>query len=350
MKVVYRVWLMAFLGTVCGPGLASRGAEPVAMRVETLTVPPSTQPLLHVSVTNLQDQACTGSLAVKAPEGWRLTPASRPFTLAAGETRRVPFTIEQGRNVESNVYAFELSATGPDGTVVGRQETFVASAPYHPVTVDGRGDEWVDAIPVTFLTQGKKTTVSSYWNRRKLALLISVEERQLVRYSPADPAAACDAIQFALAPLEPRSGAKPAEQAERFEFLVAATGEAAQCFGLARLQTPLAELQTERKLDGLLLAEAEVAVRHADGVTYYECTLPVKSLQDEVRPSEGAEFYFALIVHDPDGTGTRVLGAPPGPAAVRGDSATWARWSGGRGADGALPLTKIRWGFCTSKY
>ena len=78
-----------------------QAAEALALQIETLTVPPSTQPLLFVAVQNRQDQAYSGSIAVKGPEGWRLAPASRPVTLAPAETKRVPFTIEQGTQCRS---------------------------------------------------------------------------------------------------------------------------------------------------------------------------------------------------------------------------------------------------------
>ena len=38
--------------------------------------------------------------------------------------------------------------------------------------IDGATEDWGDAIPVTWTTDGKKTVVSTYWNRRRFALLV----------------------------------------------------------------------------------------------------------------------------------------------------------------------------------
>lgn len=324
--------------------LPVRAADAVTLHVDTLTVPPSTQPLLFVVVRNTSDQPYDGTVTVTGPDGWRLAPAGRPVTLAAGETKRVPFTIEQGRNVDANTYPLEVTARGAGGTVVQRQETFVASAPYFQPTIDGQPDEWKDAIPVRFLTAGKQTVVSTAWSRRRWALLIAVQEDRLVRYAGPGATTPCDAVQLALAPLEPAPGAAAPNRAGRFEFLLVATGDSAQCFQLATPDTELAAVPPQA-LASRACADAEVAVGRRGDVTYYECVVPWRAMRDAFRPSEGAEFCFAVVVHDPDGVGRRALTAPAATAAP-----PWSRWPGDAPHDPALPLRWIRWGLCTSKY
>lgn len=342
----------------CVVGLLSAGltvpivqaAECIAVHVETLTVPPSTQPLLFVTVQNRQDKAYHGSIAVKGPEGWRLAPANRPITLAPAESKRVPFTIEQGRNVEANTYAFEVTATGEGGPVLQRQEPFVASAPYHPVTIDGNAEEWGDAIPVAFTTKGQKTVISTYWNRRKFAILVAVQEQQFVPYPGPAGAGPFDAVQFALAPLAASGDTPHPQQAGRFEFLLVAAGDAARCFALATTDTPLSDMERPRALEALALPDAEVAVRRLADVTYWECALPFRLLRDEIRPSEGAEFFLSVLIHDPDGTGLRDLAQAAGLGPSERGRPTWSRWPGAKWGD-APPLSHpIRWGLCTSKY
>jgi NPCBM-associated, NEW3 domain of alpha-galactosidase len=348
--VTYRMTCVVGLLSAWLTAAALQAAESIALHVETLTVPPSTQPLLFVAVQNLQDKAYNGSIAVKGPEGWRLAPASRPIALAPAETKRVPFTIEQGRNVEANTYAFEVTATGEGGPVMRRQETFVASAPYHPVTIDGKTEEWSDAIPVTFTTKGQKTVISTYWNRRKFAILVAVQEKQLVPYPGPGGAGPFDAVQFALAPLEASGDTPHPQQAGRFEFLLVAAGDAARCFGLAATDTPWSDIERPRTLEPLALPDAEVAVRRVGDVTYYECALPFRLLRDEIRPSEGAEFFLSVLIHDPDGTGLRDLAQAAGLGPSARDRQAWSRWPGAKWGD-APPLNHpIRWGLCTSKY
>jgi hypothetical protein len=77
-------------------------SDPVALRMESFTVPPSSRPLAFVVVKNLQAVPYEGSLAVKPPEGWRLAPSDRQLALKVGGTQRVPFTVARGLSVRSN--------------------------------------------------------------------------------------------------------------------------------------------------------------------------------------------------------------------------------------------------------
>lgn len=325
-------------------------AEPVALRMETLIVPPSTQPLVFVLVKNLQETAYKGEVSLKVPGTWRLAPSSRPVELQPGETKRIPFAIEKGRNVEANRYACEMVATSGSSSVVHRQEIFAASAPYFKPTVDAATDDWGDAIPITFTKAGKKTVVATYWNRRRFSMLVTVQEDKLVSYSPGttDP---FDAIQIAILPIEPFEEL-PAGVAGRFEFLLAATGDAGtgRCFQLAAMDTKLDETKKTRGLEPLAHEDADIAVRRAGDVTYYECSLPFRPMRDDIRPSEGREFFMSVLVHDPDGTGIRDLGEAAVLWPTDEDANAWSRWQGACWGDKPVLGNKIRSGFCTSKY
>jgi hypothetical protein len=286
-------------------------SEPLEIRVEPLTVPPATQPLVSVVVRNRMDRPCQGRLAI---------------------SNRYPFTIVADIGTQQ---------------IRWEQTVFVASAPYARVTVDGRPDEWKDAIPVSFEQGGKSTTISTFWSRRRFYALVAVQEQQQVPYAGAD-GPACDAVQLAISPLEPSDAA--AGTAGRFEFLLASAEGAARCFQLAAWDTPREFADRSRALEPLIYDEAEVAIHRDGDVTYYECSLPFNLLREAIEPAEGREFFLSVLVHDPDGTGLRDLGQAAGLWAQTDDAPAWSRWRGMARRDAPPSSNPVRWGLCTSKY
>jgi hypothetical protein len=331
-----------------GWALAAESAEPLQLRIDTLTVPPATGPLVFVVARNSGSAPYEGEVSLCGPEGWQLTPSQRPVQLAAGETQRIAFNVAEGRNAADNRYAFEITARCGDRRVIHRQEIFVASAPYFSPTIDGQTDDWEDAIPIVFRTGDRETTVSTYWSRRRFALLVAVQEDQLLPFRSGEDEA-FDAVQFAISPLESDDGDGTA--AGRFEYLLAALPDGtARCYLLADPATPLEECRQPRVPEPLGDDEALVAVRREGGITYYECSLPFRPMNEALRPSEGREFYFSVLVHDPDGTGLRDLGQAAGLWADAGDDDAWSRWPGARWPEDGPRSNRIRWGFCSSKY
>jgi hypothetical protein len=326
------------------------GAEPVAIRIESFTVAPSSQPLAYVVVKNLQEVPYEGSIVLAGPQGWRIAPASRRITLARGESERVPFDVQKGVTVEANRYAMEVRADGGGTTVVHRQQVACTSAPYFKPTIDGDPADWADAIPVTFETAGRKTVVSTFWSSRRLSLLVAVEEERLVGLSAEGTPS--DAVQLAVSPKGAVTAASPAGQASRFEFLVVAAGDsgAGKCFQLAAPGTPLAETQEPRALGPLACDDAEVAVSRAGSMTFYEIALPFRPMRDHIRPSEGREFCLSVLVHDPDGTGVRDWGRAAGLWPWQRTPLAWSRWPGAQWGDRTAFDNKTPWGMCSSKY
>ncbi|NQU24421.1 MAG: hypothetical protein HQ567_24325 [Candidatus Nealsonbacteria bacterium] len=341
------------LGSTCS-ALPPVALSPVALRAENFTVPPSTQPLAFVVVKNLSNGPYRGSVTMKGPEGWRIAPPARQVELAPGETGRVPFTIEKGRNVEANSYPVEVSATAAGTTVTRRQDIACASAPYFKPTIDGNPSEWKDAIPISFTTADKKTTISTYWNRRQFSILVAVEEDKLVHYLQSQTESALfDAVQVAVSPLDPVADTTDtvAQRAGRFEFLLVSAGDVGgRCFQLATPATTLAETANVRTLRSLVYEKAQVAVSRKEGVTYYECGIPFSLMRDAIRPSEGREFFMSVLVHDPDGTGVRDLGQAAGLWPTQRSASAWSRWMGAKWGKTPPYDNKLRWGLCTSKY
>ena len=336
---------------VVGPALlgsdSATTAEPIEIRVEPLTVPPATQPLLAVAVRNRLERPCQGRLTISAPDDWRIAPDTQTMELAAGAEKRFAFNIEKARNVEANRYPFAVVADLGDQQLRWQQTVFVASAPYARVTVDGRPDEWQEAIPVSFEHGGRQTTFSTFWSRKHFCVLVAVQED---RHTPYGGAAGppCDAIQLAISPLEPAEAS--AERAGRFEFLLASAAGVARGFQLAAWDMPRTVAAQERALEPLQCDDVEIAIQRDGDVTYYECSLPFRLIREAIEPAEGREFYLSVLVHDPDGTGLRDLGRAAGLWPGADDAHAWSRWRGM--AQGAvLPSdNRVRWGLCTSKY
>ncbi len=325
--------------------------EPVALRVGSFAVAPAHTPHAVVTIKNLRQVPYEGTLRVKGPEGWAIAPPEQRVSLTAGETKQVKFTVQRGTILKSNSYPLEVAVVGAGTSVVRRQNVATASAPFFKPTIDGRVDDWKDAIPVTFTTGGKKTTISTYWNRKQFCAMVAVEEDKLVT-SPAGPDQGIDAVQIALAPAETKTGSSPDEAAGRYEFLLLAgakPGEKAGCLLLADPDAKLAVTQKARALADLQPVQAELAVSRNAGTTYYECAIPFK-LIPLLKPGEGREFCLSVLVHDPDGTGVRDWGEAAGLWPWERSPWAWSKWQGAKWGPEPPFDNRTPWGQCSSKY
>jgi len=229
----------------------------------------------------------------------------------------------------------------------------VASAPYFKPKIDGLFDDWKDAIPLSWVVQGKKTSVRTYWNRRQFAFLVAVEEDELQRFDGTADSAKPDAVQVALSPAEIVTPASPDATVTRYEFVLLA-GEAdgtGRCLQLAAPGTRVSEIQELRDVGALPPCDdARLFVRRDAGVTYYECALPITAMREHISPGEGREFCLALLVHDPDGTGLRDWGQAAGLWPWERSRAAWGNWGPAEwGPDPPFDSTTA-WGMCSSKY
>ena len=337
--------LAVVLATLAG----ASADEPVALQVGSFIVAPPHSPPVFVTVKNLRQQPYQGTVTIKVPQGWSFKPPQIEVSLAPGETKRVAFTITKGTLDEANRYPIEATATGSGTAVTRRQEVACTSAPYFKPTIDGDPADWKDAIPVTFTTGGKKTTISTFWNRRQLAMLVAIEEDKLVAPREDGP---FDAVQVAVSPQGSTTGSAPDGQATRYEFLLVAGSGAGQgkCYLLAQPGTRLAECGKERALGPLAYDGADVAVSRAGGVTYYECSIPFKLMRSEIRPSEGRELCLSVLVHDPDGTGIRDWGEAAGLWPSQRNRLAWSLWKGAHWGKRPPFDNKTPWGLCSSKY
>ena len=136
-----------------------------------------------------------------------------------------------------------------------------------------------------------------------------------------------------------------------YEFLFVSSGEGTdgKCFQLAEPGMKLSEGQTERALADLEFGKAKIAVSRKDGVTYYECGIPFRSLS-KIKASEGREFFLSVLVHDPDGTGVRDWGQAAGLWPSQRNWLAWSRFPGDQFGDQPPFDNKTQWGMCSSKY
>ena len=336
--------LATFAAAVAGGDEAT-----VALRVENFVVPPATGPVMHVVVQNRGPGVWRGEVEVQPPEGWRINPPARTISLWSQETKHLAFVIEKGVNLDTNSYPIRVVARSGDQRVVRQRDVVCLSAPYFRPKIDGRASEWNDAIPVAFTCKGKRTVVRTYWNRDAFAVLIEVEEDALVGYRKRPD---FDAVQLAVSPREAVTSTKASGRAERYEFLLVASASmwsGDKCFQLAKPGLRLPVTQEPRALAPLRAKDVKVAVRRRGGVTCYECAIPFARMP-EIRPAEGREFCFSVLVHDPDGTGVRDWGEVAGLWPWQRSRLAWSLWQGAVWGTAAPFDNKIECGFCSSKH
>ncbi len=332
-----------FFGVVC------RAGEPPLVWVEAFTIPPAHSPIFHVAVKNQGEEPLVGSMSVALPGEWTAVPDAVDVAIPAGESTRVTFRSEQGLEIASNRYPVEVTIARREETITHRQEVFWAGTPFFSPEIDGHVDDWKDAIPITFATSGKATTVSTYWNRRRFSMMVAVEQDAVRPPAASKP---FDAVQFSLAPDGATTGVSPDAEAARFEFLLVATGGAGQgtVYQLAEPGMQLARAAEPRPLAGLELEGAELVVRHEAGVTYYECSLPIGPMRAALRPSEGRAYQFSVLVHDPGGTGLRDLGQAAGLWPCRRNPLAWSRFQGDSFGEVRPYDSKTPWRFISSRH
>lgn len=335
---------LTWIGSVLLAGITAAYAnEPVALRITNMSVAPAHMPAVKVWIKNRDEVSYTGSLQLELPDGWSHTPASQDVALEAGATTSVSFTIHDGKTREDNRYTLVAVAKGAGQEVRRSQEIVCASAPYFKPEIDGKVDDWKDAIPVAFVTQGKQNTISTFWNRRQFSILVAVEEDELT------PAA--DAVQIAVSPQDTETSTSADDEATRYEFLLTAggAGQGSQCFQLAEPGTKLGELQRHRKLADLEIKDPNLVVWRDGNMTYYEWGISFRDLSG-IRPSEGREFFLSVLVHDPDGTGLRDWGEAAGLWPCQRNRLAWSAWPGAKWPNKPPMDNKLEWGMCSSKY
>ncbi|HJN15405.1 MAG TPA: hypothetical protein QGH10_07945 [Armatimonadota bacterium] len=282
---------------------------PLLVRARNFLVPPSTGPVTHVVVKNTTDAPYASTLSVQFADGWEVTPSQHEIALQPGETKMLPFTIKGATDLAANAYP--IAITIDDAPPIAQTVT-CASAPYFQPKIDGKLNEWDDAIPMAL----SGATLRTYWNKREFCLAVEVEETELTDD---------DAVQFALA---------AAASDHRYEFLVTGQGKGATCSLLSGPAPQPAE-------------GAQVAVKHQAGVTRHEIAIPF-ALMGDIRPTPGREICFSLLIHDPDGTGLRDLGDIMNLWPEHRSADAWADWASAVWPETPPWTSRIEFGLCSS--
>lgn len=340
-----RIAILAVVGFGLAGSLHAASDSPVAVRAEMLTVTPATGPVMHVLLKNVSQADFSGKLSVRFPTGWKTNQTSHPVRAAVGQTLRLPFAIEKGNNSPDNSYPLTIDVASDQGRSWTFRQTIVcASAPYLPIIIDGQTDDWKDSIPVTFVTEGKKTVLRTGYTRRNFFLWVSVEEESRPPQA-AGQSSSLDAVQVAIAPRDDVSARREGEKLGHFEFLLTGAGaDVGKCYVLGRPEdvrsaTPVA-------LDDRELANARLAVFRRDGWTHYECSIPFKALSG-IAPEPGREFCLSVLVHEARG-GMRDWGSAAGLWPEQRNRWAWIDWQGARWPASAPFDNAIEWGFCSS--
>ena len=269
------------------------------------------------------------------------------MSIESGQTHRLAFAIEKAADSASNQYAIEITVHGSSQTAIQRQTIVCASAPYFKPKIDGNFKDWADAIPATFTTKEKKTTVSTYWNKKQFCLYVQVEEDELNSYRRG--AAQIDAVQFAVASSKATTATSPNSKAQRYEFLLVDSGKRDKCFAMIRAGDELSITHKQRPLDALEFKEAEVVVKRKGRITHYECAIPFAAMP-QIRPDVGRQIAFSILVHDPGGTDIRDWGKAAGLWPEQRNRFAWCRWGSAAWAGEKLYDSKLEWGLCSSKH
>lgn len=283
-------------------------AEPLRVRMENFTVMPSTGPVVNVLVQNRSERAVNAVVRVRWPEGWKGAPAEQAVSVGPNATAKAAFTIEKAVDVAANCYTVVVEARAGDVTMTRTQEVVCATAPYLKPHVDGKLDDWKDAVPITFTTAGKTTTAMTCWNRKQLCVAVRAVQIK------------SGAVQFALAP---ESGERPG----RYEFVVVTPERdgPAKCFLLMKLGDDLKLAEQSRALDGLECGDVQALVVGEGGTTCFEIAVPMK-LVPELQPTPGRPFRFSLLAHEAGGL--RDLGAVMNLGDDQRHPQSWSRWRG----------------------
>lgn len=328
---------------------------PLAVRVRQLLVTPSTGPVTDALVRNLTDKVFEGTARATWPAGWSVSPASHKLRIEPHTTQRLAWTINKATDAPDNRYDVVIEVTDASGSpvVTHKQTIQCASAPYGKPTIDGRFDDWKGAIPLTFVTKGKKTVLETCWSKRRFAMRIGVEEDTFTPspVSWVDPPP-FDAVQVVLAPAGEATPREAGAATGRHEFLLYGSGADTGPLGGAcwRLLAPddlLATGQRFRRPPGHAVAGAEIVVQPRSGWTWYEVAIPMKALAP-LRADPGREFAMSVLVHDPDGTGVRDWGGSAGLWPWQRNRLAWSTWLGAQWPDDPPFESRIEFGFCSS--
>ncbi len=130
------------------------GYEPVEIVASDMTHRVDQHPVMNMKITNILNRSIKASLAVKL--GCLQVSFPQTVSLNGNESKIVPVQIMSGKPVADNTYPLEVTVdAGKDGIASHWEDMHVNVISKKAIQVDGKLDEWKDAIPQTVKNSGK---------------------------------------------------------------------------------------------------------------------------------------------------------------------------------------------------
>ena len=140
-----------------------QGLEPVQIALSDFTKPLSQNPPLRVKVSNTYNVPMSGTVEVKAPEGWQMADTSMPFSdLKPGASTELSFNVTETKPLPINRYPFAITAKTDKGDVKWSETLSSTILVKGTPPLDGKAEDWqkLGAVPV-FLS-GSTTAADSF--------------------------------------------------------------------------------------------------------------------------------------------------------------------------------------------
>ncbi len=119
---------------------------------------------IDIKVENVTNKTVSGTVRVKAPEGWTLkSDTVRIENLETAQSRIISVPVDKFVKNSMNRYlvGYELQIDGNDFVQKNEQILQVAYAPKKTIRVDGEFSDWNDIIPVTMVNNGVIDTTAA---------------------------------------------------------------------------------------------------------------------------------------------------------------------------------------------
>ena len=144
------------------------GLEPVQIALHDFTAPLAKRPPLRVTLANVARVHLSGTVSVKAPDGWQIEAAAdgrapKPFKdLAPGKSIDLEFAIKTAKPVAFNRYPFSVSVITNSGDNSRTEELSVAAFAKGTPPLDGTAEDWQKRGAIPVLLTAKPTPVDSF--------------------------------------------------------------------------------------------------------------------------------------------------------------------------------------------
>ena len=191
--------------------------DKISLSFDHAEVPVNQLSEISVAVTNESTSSLSGTLKVTPPEGWTLDSTQKSYTLNAGETEHVTFSVVSRRQTAFNFYNFAFEAYDEEGRVLQRLERPLDFAvvvkvdrPIETSEFTGDISDWSNAYP-TYLnppedpdsmeawrTIDVAARIFTKWDEENFYILADVYDLYHNQENPGSLLYSGDSVQFAI--------------------------------------------------------------------------------------------------------------------------------------------------------